>query len=529
MKYGPVTRKTFPVSLLLEGKRCLIVGGGPGIARKIENLAASGGELTLVSPVLCERVQELQKRDLFFWKEREFRFSDLDDRDLVYCGTSDSTLNRSILDECRKRRILCCPIDSNWPDGDFTTPAIFRDDELSIAVSTGGASCRRSKLIKQNLEKHIEMIDSLGLLVIGTSHRELDLEKRESFHLGSGSFEAAGQMLSRVWGVHEFLILNTCNRVEIHAVVSGDSGVSMLLKRIMGFDTLKDDEFYLLEGEKAFEHTSTMMAGLYSQTPGENHIVAQMKDAYKEAEEAGWTGTILNDWFSRSLGVSKKIRNRIAPLLKEFEIEDVACENISQFLTDRSAEKDLALKGRTALILGTGIIAEGMARRLNALGFRLICCYHRNRPSWESEWEMKMISLDNFKSALSEADVVVAATSSPNYLLGPGDEKLFSEEGSSLLIDLSLPRNISPRIGRGYSKGYECSDEDDDASSGITVRDLDDLKHWYRRELADMERIMGECGSIIQENKDSYERIANSLTGGKPKQPAGRASGSLGP
>ncbi len=497
-KYRPLIKKTFPVSLLLEEKHCLIVGAGPGILKKLENLIQSGAELTLVSPEMCEGVGDLYRKGCFHWEQRPFRSGDLEGKDLVYCGTSDSLLNREILQECRQKRILCCPIDSNWPEGDFTTPAIFRKDELSVSVSTGGASCRRSKLIKQSLAKHIEMIDSLELLVIGTSHLQLDISRREPFHLTGEKLEKTGMMLSHIWGVHEFLILNTCNRIEVLAVVSNDEAVSDLISRILGFETLKTGEYYLHRGEQAFFHSSELLAGLYSQTPGENHIVAQIKEAASLADEKGWSGTILNDWIARTLGISKLIRRETGPLLKEFEIEDVAWEYI----------RKTAGQPRKGMILGTGVIARGMARRLAARGIPLYCAYRNTIPEWEGAEKdlIEMISLSEFKEYIMEADFIIAATSSPDYLLDEKDSTLFSPERETLLIDLSLPRNISPGLGTLPGTG----------GRKTTVTDLDDLKHWYRRELADMERIMTLCRETIQENIDSYERIAESVQSRKP-------------
>ena len=498
-KYRPLIKKTFPVSLLLEEKHCLMVGAGPGILKKLENLILSGAELTLVSPDLCEGVEGFYRKGFFRWEQRPYRTSDLEGMDLVYCGTSDSLLNRQILQECRQKRILCCPIDSNWPEGDFTTPAIFRKDELSVSVSTGGASCRRSKLIKQSLAKHIEMIDSLELLVIGTSHLQLKISRREPFHLTGDKLEKTGMMLSHIWGVHEFLILNTCNRIEILAIVSNDTTVSDLICRILGFDALDQEEYYLHRGEEAFFHSSKLLAGLYSQTPGENHIVAQIKDAAALADEKGWSGTILNDWIARTLGISKLIRRETGPLLKEFEIEDVAWEYIRK--TTGSPRK--------GMLLGTGVIARGMAKCLTAQGIPFYCAYRNTIPEWEESVKklVEMIPLAKFKEYLAQSDFIIAATSSPDYLLDVNDSPLFDSERETLLIDLSLPRNISPGLGTlpGISQGK------------ITVTDLDDLKHWYRRELADMDRIMTLGRDTIQENIDSYERIAQSVKSRKPQ------------
>jgi len=491
-KYRPVTKKTFPVSLLMEDRNCLVVGGGPGIVRKLENLIHSGAIITVVSPELCPEAEELVRRHNLKWIPGEFGSSRLEGAELVYCGTNNSDLNRKILEECRERRILCCPIDKNWPEGDFTTPAIFRKDELSIAISTGGTSCRRSKLIKQSLARHVDMIDSAALLVIGTSHRQMDLSRRENYHLAGEQGERTGMMLRHVWGVHEFLILNTCNRVEIHAVVSDEKEVEALILRILGFDTLDVKDYYSFRGREAFDHSCTLLAGLYSQTPGENHIVAQIKESLQSADERGWSGTIMKDWVSRSLGISKKIRTITTPILKEMEIEDVASEFILQN----------TLPGKRGMILGTGVIAEGVMRKFRMKGVPLVCCYHSNRPDWEEDNSLELIPLRDFTNHLHRVDFIVAATASPVCLLHEAHRDSLAKTEGMILVDLSLPRNISPALN--------------DPDRGIRVADLDDLKHWFRREQADMDEVMRLCRETIEENSDSYDRITASLESGKP-------------
>ncbi|MDC7223028.1 MAG: hypothetical protein PQJ60_04760, partial [Spirochaetales bacterium] len=96
----------------------------------------------------------------------------------------------------------------------------------------------------------------------------------------------------------------------------------------------------------------------------------------------------------------------------------------------------------------------------------------------------------------------ITATGSPDYLIDRSQGECFSREGLNALVDLSLPRNISPDL----------------AADHIKVQDLDDLKHWFRREAADRDRIMDISQTILEENRESYERISVSLQSGNPQQ-----------
>ncbi|MDC7223130.1 MAG: NAD(P)-dependent oxidoreductase, partial [Spirochaetales bacterium] len=447
MRYNQQRRKIFPISLIMENKTCLVVGGGRAALRKIDNLLASEVSLTLVSPQIVPALREYVIEGRIDWVEREFRESDLDGADLVYCATGESDLNRSLMALCRRRRILCCAVDKNWPEGDFMTPATFRKEELAISISTGGHSCRRSRLVKQSLSRHVDMIDSADLLLMGTSHNQLDLAKREPFHLAGEKLDHTGRMIRHVWGVHEFMILNTCNRVEIMAIVADDENVEALLKRVLGFDRLAEGEFYVHRGWDAFVHSATLMAGLYSQTPGENHIVAQSKEAFQVAGASQWSGIVLEDWFSRALGISKKIRRETGPLLKNMEIEDVAVEYLARTLEGSGG----IVK---AMVIGTGIIGKGVLEKFLERKIPVLWCYHRFIPELtdaQKEW-VELCPLEEMNRRIPECNGFITATGSPDYLIDRSQGECFSREGLNALVDLSLPRNISPDLAADHIK-----------------------------------------------------------------------------
>ena len=113
----------------------------------------------------------------------------------------------------------------------------------------------------------------------------------------------------QLWGIHEFLLLNTCNRVEIIAVVASETAENGILPHSMGFSSLKESKYYIKTGEKAFEHLCLVTAGMLSQTPGENHITAQIKEALETAKTRKWAGNMLQEWISSALFISKEIKN----------------------------------------------------------------------------------------------------------------------------------------------------------------------------------------------------------------------------
>ncbi len=350
------SRAVFPIAMMTDNRPVLVVGGGKIATRKVGLLLDAQAHVTVVAPEVTRSLEELIDAGRIRHEAREFAEADLVGQGMVFAATDDRSVNRTVLQAARAKGVLCSSVDGNWPEGDFVTPAILRRDNLMIAISTGGHSCRRSRMVKDSLDRHIDSVNSADLLVIGTSHNYLSVNQREPYQLVGKRLARVGRMLMGVWGLHEFMLLNTCNRVELLAVARPGADVEELLKDTMDLDRVRSDQCYVKRGVEAFEHMVLTTAGLLSQTPGEYHIVSQVKEALAWATEAGWASGLMQEWMSHVLHVSKDIRNVTSELLRGFEIEDLCLEYIDAECNDLSKQR--------VLVLGAGTVAEGTVRRL---------------------------------------------------------------------------------------------------------------------------------------------------------------------
>lgn len=491
---------SLPVNLLLADRSCLVVGGGKIAARKARHLADAGAKITVVSPELCEAFSGLPVAHV----ARVFETGDVEGTVLVFAATNDRYVNRQVLDACREKKILCSCVDGNWSKSDFTTPAIARHGDMTLAVSSGGQSCRQSKMVKNSLAKHMQMIDSAELVVAGTDHRHLALEEREPFHLAGERQMRTGFMIMQLWGVHEFIILNTCNRVEVIAVVSSETARNGILRHILGFPRLSESQFYIHRGAKAFEHLCLVTSGMLSQTPGESHIAAQLKQALAIAQENGWAGSIMQEWVSTLLHVSKHIQTDVAPLVHKSEIEELAL----RYLEARHPD----LPEKTILMLGAGMIGQGfvehafpMIGKNEGAGSacfpkvgKIIWCYHKNKPDVSRDWKnVELCTFNSIKDRIGEADMIVSATEAPGYVLHSGHAPFFDQEKNVTLVDLGMPRNMDPALKN--------------LSADIHLVDLDGLKHWQESESGALDVLLNRSRVIIGEHMEQYERISSSF------------------
>ena len=153
-----------PVHLLTGGRTCLVVGGGRVALRKIHALLDGDARVKVVSPHVCTEVAELVAQKKLTHIVRCVEARDVEDCFLVFAATNDVAVNRQILKNCKEKGILCCCVDENWPDGEFVTPAVLRRGDLTVAVSTGGRSCREARRIKQSLDCHIRSLETANVL-----------------------------------------------------------------------------------------------------------------------------------------------------------------------------------------------------------------------------------------------------------------------------------------------------------------------------------------------------------------------------
>lgn len=151
MRNATQERPIFPVCLLIQGKPCLVVGGGAIAARKAGHLLDAAADVTVVSPDACPPLQALAGDGRIRWAARAFHRDDVKGKYLVMAATDDAGVNRAVIDACREEGILCSAADRNWPDGDFIMPAITRQGGVVATVATGGRSCRQARIVKDRI------------------------------------------------------------------------------------------------------------------------------------------------------------------------------------------------------------------------------------------------------------------------------------------------------------------------------------------------------------------------------------------
>ena len=142
----------YPIHLDIQDRNCLVVGGGGVGTRKVKTLLKCGAKVTVVSPEISDRLQNLAQSARLTLKPRPYRTEDIEGMFLVIGASDDETLNRQISSDAERRNTLCNIADR--PEKcNFILPSILRRDDLVITVSTSGRSPALAKKLRKNLER----------------------------------------------------------------------------------------------------------------------------------------------------------------------------------------------------------------------------------------------------------------------------------------------------------------------------------------------------------------------------------------
>jgi precorrin-2 dehydrogenase len=156
----------YPVFVNLQGKRCLVVGGGEIATRKVQGLLEAEAHVVVVSPYLSQALVDLTAQGLIGYRSRPFRADDVIDCALVIGATNQPHVNMAVYEAAQAHHVWVNIVDT--PEAcDFIAPAVVRRGDLQIAVSTGGQSPTLAKRIRLQLEElygseYARLLETLG-------------------------------------------------------------------------------------------------------------------------------------------------------------------------------------------------------------------------------------------------------------------------------------------------------------------------------------------------------------------------------
>ena len=288
----------------------------------------------------------------------------------------------------------------------------------------------------------------MQLVVLGLNHKTVSVDIREQFAISEESARSGLRHLDEQEGIEEAVVLSTCNRTEIYAVLKNGAARKTLYQfflALSGNSEAKKEYFFYFEGEACIRHLFEVASGLDSMVIGESQILNQIKTAYTMALSEKATKTILNTLFHRAITTGKRVRTETRISYSAVSVSYAAV---------KLAEKILGgLDDRTAMVFGAGEAAELLVKNLMGKGLKKVIVTNRHMDKAEDLASKIHGEAVPFHSALSHADdvdIIVTATGASQYIVKAWDVRnLMMRRGSRPLvaIDIAVPCDIEPEVG----------------------------------------------------------------------------------
>lgn len=195
----PVVGPTYPVNLVLDGRPCLVVGGGHIAARKIEGLLACGAEVTVIAPEVAAEIRALPVTV----EQRPYARGDVAGFRLAVAATDDSAVNKAVYDDGEEAGVWVNSADD--PDRcSFTLPSVVRRGPLTVSVSTGGHSPALATWLKDRLQDELGPEYEVLLDLLSSERESLKAQGRSTEGLAwRKALESDMLALIRAGKVHE--------------------------------------------------------------------------------------------------------------------------------------------------------------------------------------------------------------------------------------------------------------------------------------------------------------------------------------
>jgi len=175
----------YPIFLNIQGKNCVVIGGGNVALRKVKGLLECGAKVTLISPKPHPEIVKLSKRRAIHLIQRDYEKEDLEDAAIVFACTDVKKVNRKVAEDAKGVRVLVNIADDPRPS-DFIIPSFFRRGNLTIAISTAGVSPALARKIRTNLEKSFGKEYASLLSIVGEIRSAM---KKKGIILGAEAWQ----------------------------------------------------------------------------------------------------------------------------------------------------------------------------------------------------------------------------------------------------------------------------------------------------------------------------------------------------
>jgi glutamyl-tRNA reductase len=323
---------------------------------------------------------------------------------------------------------------------------------------------------------------------IGVSYVKADAETRGKFSL-SKEGQLALLQEAKERGLGELFVLSTCNRTEITGFAEHPFQlISMLCNHSEG----SVEEFarvsYVNKNQDAIEHLFRMGTGLDSQILGDYEIVGQLRQAFKQAKEAGTTNAYLERLLNAVMQASKRVKNETKLSSGTTSVSYAAVQYLIKNMPDYN-EKSI-------LVFGLGKMGKHTCQNLaEYTKNRQVSLINRTVEKTDAFVKehtfIKKAVFEELATEIEQTDVLVVSTGADKPTVTADH---ITSKKNLLILDLSMPANVSKEVAE---------------MENVTVVNVDELSKITDETLAVRKREVPVAEGIIEEHKEEFNEWLN--------------------
>jgi glutamyl-tRNA reductase len=332
----------------------------------------------------------------------------------------------------------------------------------------------------------------VSVVVIGLNHRTVPLELLERTTVAADGLPKALHDLTARPNVNEAVLLSTCNRTEVYAVAERFHGAFQDIRDFlcdvahMAPEDLQP-HLYSQHDAAAAAHLFSVAAGLESAVLGESEILGQVRSAWATAQAEGAARSSLNLLFRHAVEVGKRARTETAIGRSTASVSHAAVE----MATERFGPLDDA----KVLVIGAGAMGEGIVAALTGAGagqVTVINRTHERAVELADRLAGRAVAFSALPDALADADVLLTSTGAGTVIVEADVVERAKAGRPLLVVDVAVPRDVDAAVAD---------------LPGVTLLDLDDLRDWAARGIADRAAEAARVRLIVAEEVVNYGEI----------------------
>lgn len=289
----------------------------------------------------------------------------------------------------------------------------------------------------------------MHIIVVGLNYKTAPVEIRERLTFNETNLGDAMKTLRSKKSILENVILSTCNRTEIYAVVDQlHTGRYYIKEFLSEWFQMDQDEFspflFIYEQDGAIEHLFKVACGLNSMVLGETQILGQVRTSFLLSQREQTTGTVFNQLFKQVITVAKRGHSET----------DIGANAVSVSYAAVELAKKIfgSLNQKHVLVLGAGKMGELAIQNLHANGASKVTVINRTfekAKGLASRFEGEAKTLQELQCSLLEADILISSTGASKYVVTKEmmTNVVKLRKGKPLfMVDIAVPRDLDPQI-----------------------------------------------------------------------------------